>query len=433
MFNSKHVTTTLPALTPTLDNLDFLKIAKETKLVKRVTKGFCPKGYLLGLLKAVASGDGSLRKLASNLATSVGERSLSKQALHYRVGVPAINFLKKVSTQLMNDSIKVEDSSFNRVLLQDSSQLRLPKQNCAHYRGISNQWGEKSSAKLDSITDLLTGDTIDLELSDGTKQDRVSGEDILAHIEANDLILRDMGCFSTNIFKRIEESNAYYISRLPANTNVYLDEENYPLLEDYLKTQLMSVTEVDLSAKLTDKKHPARIVAIRCSEEVTNQRRAKAKAHRKKMGNKANKLSLEREGWSIYVTNLSEEQYGASEIYQVYALRWNIEIQFRALKGQANIRALLNRVCKNKEHLEILLHAMMIYCQLTTKALASIKRNHKELKNRLSIELFANWFGKTILNVLDVVESSISYDLRHIITDKHNARKSQLETASSLF
>ena len=155
----------------------------------------------------------------------------------------------------MNDSIKVEDSSFNRVFLQDSSQLRLPQQNCAHYRGISNQWGEKSSAKLDSITDLISGDTIDLELSDGTKQDRVSGEDILAHIEANDLILRDMGYFSTDVFKRIAESNAYYISRLPANTNVHLDEENYPLLEDYLKAQLMSVTEVDLSAKISNKKN----------------------------------------------------------------------------------------------------------------------------------------------------------------------------------
>ena len=133
------------------------------------------------------------------------------------------------------------------------------------------------------------------------------------------------------------------------------------------------------------------------------------------------------------MTNLTKERHGASEVHQIYTLRWNIEIQFRALKGQANIRELLDRICKNKEHLEILLHAMMIYCQLTTKAFASIKRNHKELKNRLSIELVANWLGKTILNILDVVESRISYDLRHIITDKRNTRKSQLETADSLF
>ena len=70
MLKTKHVITTIPALTQSLANIDLQKIAIETGLIKRITSGFCAQGYLLGLLKTVASGDGSLRQLASSLGSS---------------------------------------------------------------------------------------------------------------------------------------------------------------------------------------------------------------------------------------------------------------------------------------------------------------------------------------------------------------------------
>jgi len=291
MFKTKHATTTLPALTHGLSNIDFHQIAIQTGLIKRVTRGFTAEGFFLSLMKAVASGDASFRKLASNLAESVQVKSLSKQALHYRASENAINFLKTISTQLLNTPLTSKNRGFNRVLLQDSSQLRLAPKNSEYYTGTSNQWGPKSSAKLDLIKDLLTGEIIDLNIGHGTESDRVLGEDVLAHIEPKDLVLRDMGYFSTTVFKKIEQDGAYWISRLPANTHIYLPD-------------------------------------------------GEAKAHREKMKSQANKLSLQREGWTLYLTNLPKEQYSAQQIHEIYTLRWNIEIQFRALKGQANIRGL---------------------------------------------------------------------------------------------
>jgi hypothetical protein len=434
MLKAKHATTTLPALIQELDKIDYQKIAIQTGLIKRITKGFCAQGYLLGLLKAVASGDGSLRKLASNLASSVGTASLSKQALHYRVNESAVNFLKKVSTHLLNSVITAEGQTFLRILIQDSSQLRLPKQNSEHYRGIGNQWGEKSSSKLDLVTDYLSGDIVDLEMSDGTKQDRISGKDILAHVEAKDLILRDMGYFSTAVFKEIESAGAFYISRLPSNTCVYLDNENHPKLESYLKAQSSSTQQIDITAELTAaKKHSVRVIAIRCNEETTNQRRAKAKEHRKKMGSQPNKLTLEREGWTIYITNLTEEHYSAEQIHKIYSIRWNIEIQFRALKSHAHIRELLNRVCKNKHHLNILMQALMIYAQLTAKSFTALKKAHPQWGIRLSIELVSSWLNKEIQGLKNLISSLVYYDLRHLSSDKRPSRISQSQLANYLF
>ena len=310
----------------------------------------------------------------------------------------------------------------------------MPKQNSKHYRGISNQWGDKSSAKLDLITDLLSGDILDLEISDGTKQDRVSGEDILAHIQPKDLVLRDMGYFSTDVFKKIEAAGAYLISRLPANTGVSVPQEKVSSLEAYLKAQPSSINTVDIMVDLTlGKKHPTRLVAMRCSQEITNQRRAHLKAHRKKMKSQPNQLSLEREGWTIYVTNLPKEHYTAEQIHQIYGFRWNIEIEFRALKGQSHIRSVLDRIGKKKHHLEILMHAIMIYAQLRSKTFAALKKAHPKWKMRLSTELVANWFNTEIQKVCCLFSSLIFYDLRHLSSDKRPSRTSQQQLINSLF
>lgn len=432
MFKTKHATTTLPALTHGLSNIDFHQIAIQTGLIKRVTRGFTAEGFFLSLMKAVASGDASFRKLASNLAESVQVKSLSKQALHYRASENAINFLKTISTQLLNTPLTSKNRGFNRVLLQDSSQLRLAPKNSEYYTGTSNQWGPKSSAKLDLIKDLLTGEIIDLNIGHGTESDRVLGEDVLAHIEPKDLVLRDMGYFSTTVFKKIEQDGAYWISRLPANTHIYLPDGE--ALEPHLKAQPPELTHLDLEVQVTQKQqHPSRLVAIRCSEEVTNQRRRKAKAHREKMKSQANKLSLQREGWTLYLTNLPKEQYSAQQIHEIYTLRWNIEIQFRALKGQANIRGLLGRVCKNKTQLDVLLQALMIYAQLTAKTYVSLAKQHSKVKNRLSIELIASWLEKAILTTSNLHNSIITYDLRHLTSDGRRSRITQSQLAKSLF
>lgn len=66
------------------------------------------------------------------------------------------------------------------------------------------------------------------------------------------------------------------------------------------------------------KGHQARLIAIRATKEVRARRRAKGSERRKRMGNTATKRSLEREGWNLYVTNLSGEESAAKNIVTLY-------------------------------------------------------------------------------------------------------------------
>lgn len=437
MFKTNYVTTTLPALTSALSNLDLELLARETGFIKRRTPGFSAEGFLISLLQSVSHGKGALRDLAVNLAKIYPHRPLSKQAVHYRFNEQALSFLEKISQELQGSmlsttKINVKKQVFSRVLLQDATQLRLPPKNHKHYKGISNQWGPKSAAKMDLIKDVLTGELVNIQIAHGTKQDRTTGKKVIQFIEKGDLILRDMGYFDSDVFKGIESRNAFWVSRLPANTGAYLDCGK--AVEKLLVSTDLSQNVVDLDEVFvgSEKQFPARLIAIRCPEEVTSQRRAKAKAHRKKMGSKPNRLTLQREGWTLYLTNLDQIEYPSEKIHQIYSQRWNIEIQFRALKSQTKIRDLLNRVTKNKTHLSILLQVIMIFSQLTASVHATLRRHHKKECIQLSIELISSWFSNVITSIKTLTDD-INYDLRHLKHDKRRKRDCQSKLAVSLF
>ena len=436
---TKYATATLPALTQKLSKIDLTSLAIETGLIERVTPKFSAEGFLLSLLQGVCLGQGSLTNLARNLA-HIHHQGLSKQAIDYRFKKSekeALLFLQAISKALIKESqtsqnTVLEHNHFSRVLLQDSTQVRLPKQNAKHYKGTSNQWGEKSSAKIDLIKDALSGEAIHSSIHDGTYQDRNLAKDLYSLVLPGDLVLRDMGYFATSGLSIIAEKMAFYVSRVPNNTSItLLDGTSF---EKHLKRVPKEQDIIDLSVRLTEASpFPTRLVAIRCSEEVTSQRRAKAKAHRAKMGNKKTMYTLEREGWTIYVTNLCKEKFSAQSIHQIYAQRWGIEIQFRALKSQADLQGLLNKRVKHKVHLEILLQAVMILAQLTAKVHYTLKKSLcKKKAASLSIEQISSWVVSTLLK-LRTFHDVIYYDLRHLSHGKKRMNPHLSTKAISLF
>lgn len=434
--NTKHATSTLPSLTQKLSKLDLEALAVETGLIERVSPKFSAEGFLLSLLQCVCLGKGSLQNIAQNLS-QIQHEGLSKQAIDYRFKKnrrEALLFFEAVSEALLKESQQalLEHKHFGRVLLQDSSQLRLPKSNAKHYKGISNQYGEKSSAKLDIIKDALSGEVMHSSIHDGTYQDRNLAKDLYALVLPHDLVLRDMGYFSTAGLAEIDSKGASYVSRVPNNTKITL--LNGTSLEQYLKTVPRAQNIIDLTVHLTNKSSlKTRLVALRCSEEVTTQRRAKAKAHHVKMGNKKTMYTIDREGWTIYVTNLEREEFSAPIIHELYAQRWGIEIQFRALKSQADLYGLLDKKVKHKVHLEILLQVIMILAQLTAKLHHSFKKSlSKKEGASLSIERISSCLVSSILK-LTSLQDTIYFDLRHLSYGKKRKKTHLNIKASSLF
>ena len=234
-----------------------------------------------------------------------------------------------------------------------------------------------------------------------------------------------MGYFDVSTFAKIEQLDAFWISRLTAVAKVLVPGST-PLEVILSETQL---DKLDFEVEVTGSRHKCRLIAIRVPEEVANQRRAKSKAHRRKMGTQASKQSLQREGWSLYLTNLEQEDFDGMEIAKLYEQRWGIEIRFRALKGSAHIREMLSRQA-NKTHMEILLTAVMIFAHLGGHALRYFETKRRKSK-QLSIEKVFNWLATSLLS-LRRENCTVSYKMSNLY---HCTRKrlSLAERLNSLF
>ena len=278
---------TQPAATFNLTQQEVENLATKTGFIKRRTRGFSASGFLLSLLKAVAGGKGSLNQLATSLGANEA-RSLTKQALAYRFSTQGLKFMQECLASLNRDLYKPKDkgsTSVNdtRILLQDATQVRLHPKNSQHYQGIGNKSGAVSCAKLDTISNLSTGEIVSTLLTNGKEQDRVNGHQLFEHLRKGDLVLRDMGYFDVKAFAKIETQGAFWVSRLTAMAKVWVDDKTP--IEKLLAHTTQDV--LDLKVEVTQKRHKCRLIAVRVPEEVANLRRAKSKKHRKKNGKSA--------------------------------------------------------------------------------------------------------------------------------------------------
>jgi IS4 transposase len=103
-----------------------------------------------------------------------------------------------------------------------------------------------------------------------------------------------------------------------------------------------------------------------------------------------NKETLLRAGWRILVTNVDQGILDAQKVSDIYALRWNIEIKFRAFKQSCQ----LSRGLKHKSghhHVEVMVLAAMLY-QLLTINLHSKMSCKPAFNGWLSIEKLSDAF-----------------------------------------
>lgn len=416
-----------PAAAFDFSSINLEAIARETSLIKYKTQRFSAEGFLLSLLKAVCDGRGSLRELCNTLGNRQS-KSLCREGLNYRFSSEGQAFLERVLSEIVaagsRDPYQARGHSFERILIEDATQIRLHPGNAEWFKGVRNQAGWTSTVKFDAITDLLSGELLPTLLTDGRNQDKVNGRRIFEVLKPNDLVLRDLGYWGVKALDEISAAGAWWISRLHGLCKVWTSENK--TLEESLANTDKDLVELDV--EITEQRFKARLIAVRAPEEVANQRRAKAKAHRKKMGSTPTKQALLREGWTIMVTNLSSEQMNAREVVETYSLRWAVEIRFRALKGSSNLRKLLSRR-RNEAGLRILLTAALIYAHLTAKAFVWHKQN-QGCAVYLSIEKVSSWLASMLLAINDL-ENCYHYDIRHLVHEKRK-RKSQEEILEAM-
>lgn len=403
---------------PVFNQIDLNKIATDTHLVQRKSKKFDPSCFVLALLEAVITGNASLSQISKGLGNLTG-CTMARQALHNRFSDASSDFLFSLTNALVSRDFccrvkQLKHSFFNRILLEDSCRSRIHRGNTHHFPGWGNGKVKTSEFKVDLSYDLLTGELESNTYHDATEQDKSIGGELIENIRSGDLILRDMGYTAIAQFARIEEVDAFWLSRLPVHIKVTVMQENSESsLEDILKNAGPHKRRIDARIKLGKAGHSCRLVALRAKKSVVKERRR----DRIENGSEAtSKVGLIRDGWHILITNIDRDICDVNLLMKIYRMRWDIEIQFRAWKQSLRMHQALDRD-SSPHHIYALIQASMIHLIL---AMMARKLAQQQLEpGELSVEKLLLSLSQFILKATSFERCwDFASDLRHVRKDR---------------
>ena len=161
-----------------------------------------------------------------------------------------------------------------------------------------------------------------------------------------------------------------------------------------------------------------RLIAVRADDDLAIKRR---RARRKACKNTPSQQAIMRDGWHILLTNL-DESVSSEDLFEIYSLRWNIEVRFKAWKQAINMKQVFNTV-RNYDHHQALIYAALIFQLITLNVAASLKLGGRIL----SLENFSKEIASRLLENTDLgKEICFKFDPRHIIMEKRK-RKSLMD------
>jgi len=332
----------------------------------------------------------SLRNLAVFFSKKV-----SRTAVHKKFNEEGALFFKRclqyVLSQKIQDDCRVETpllEKFNEVTLVDSASWNISPGLREYFPG-SGGAGSPAGCKIQLFYEYKTGTMHSSEITKGTLPDQKYSELIAQKINKNDLVIFDLGYWTCNTFMDIEKKEAYFISRLHTNVNLWLKEDS----GDFVKFDLENFLAKQKSDSLEfyaylNKEQKNRIVAFRVPEEIANLRRAKLIKNSKKKGRTPSKKSLNMCDWSIFITNCEENKIPGKMIRSFYRIRWTIELIFKNWKSIVKIHKCNVRTNKNRFLCE--LYAKLIFAVIIHRSYQYVN-SHLWKTERKEISFWCLW------------------------------------------
>jgi len=349
----------------TLGYLKIKSLALKTKANLRRERKFSATDMLLSFWQLNSFGLFSYDDWALQISLINGE-TVSGQAVCKRMSLNLVNLLK----ELLNKSFKQKHNSvfdpdlfksFVNVYIQDATHFSLPKFLASTFPGSYSRYGEVATAKIQATFSLKKGIFSDFKLFSFRDNDQKDSPRIVEQLKSGDLLIRDLGYFVTKVFNQIINKGAYFLSRYRYGS-IFFDIESGIKIDLYklLKTK----ENVDMVVTMgVNKKLTCRLVAVCLPKHIAEQRRRKAKLNRNKKSNHS-KEYLEMLGYSIYITNVSQEVWSVEQVAKAYNARWYIEILFKGWKSKLKMRLDIPERYLTKERSLFFLYANLLLVQL---------------------------------------------------------------------
>jgi hypothetical protein len=377
-------------------------LAFRTKLIRRV-RTIKPVDILVYFITESLRGCLSYNDLAAKIHAETGTLA-SRQAYHKKMNAACLQFFQKVLAALMQAKLKSDPArsplrQFKRVLVQDSTIIKLPAKLLTLFSGVRNAHMKVCNARLQCVYELLSGRFVKFSLDPYSKNDLSAACEL--KLQSGDLVLRDRGYFVLEECRRIIEAKADFISRYKHKTAFYCAETGAPVDLIYLLKK-HGAFDIEVLAG-GDRPIKLRLVALRVDEEMANRRRQKAKGETH--GHHPGKEILFLMGWSIFVTSLGDQQLGVKELLELYGLRWRIETIFKTWKSYFHFSSIHN---VGEIQLQVIVIARMIAATMFYQAIYTplLTVVHNVCNKELSLMKVMRYISRNITNIVQLLRAS---------------------------
>lgn len=369
--------------------------------MKRKPKKIDPFEYLTIVCIMSVAGSPSFNNIAAKHSSSYG-LSASKQAFSKRTKKECVEFfqlvlaliIKTKNCETIANRAKLLER-YKRVLVQDSTIIRLPFRLFEIFSGVKNATTSVCNARIQGVFDLVSGKFVEFSIDSYSKNDLVAAPEL--ELCKDDLVLRDRGYFIMDEAQRHIDANAHCIYRYKTGTTLINPSTGKKM--DIFRL-LKKRKRLDIEVCLNNDAHTkVRIVAVPVNQEIASRRRAKAK--KDACGHNPSKDVLDLMGWTIFLTTIPKECASFQQIYKMYSLRWRIEIIFKAWKSYAGF-AKCHDVSESQLRTLLIARLIMIVIYVHCVYSPCFNRIREEYKRDLSLLKLFNFLTQN-QNILIVM------------------------------
>jgi hypothetical protein len=314
---------------------------------------------------------------------------ITKQSLHDRFNNYAVKFLQMALQELLQKQLKVEPNlleldGINRILIKDSVCFQIDESLKEYYPGSGGD-GSKAAVRIQFEYDLLSGKINDISLNAFNEQDAKNSLSTIDLIGQGDLIIRDLAYVGLDVLGTVVKEMAYYLCRPSMNVTIYetnkgeWKEINFTDIYKEMKNKNLTMLEKEVLVGKTHKLKSRLIIHLMPSEEIDNRIRKARLSAKKKGRNAPTKEYISRLHLNLFITNTDIKVIPTNKVWNLYRLRWQIELIFKIFKSICHIEK-VKKV--KKERLECYILSKLILIVMIWNILWIVAKNLFKFENK---------------------------------------------------
>ena len=359
---------------------------------------------------------------------------MTREALHGRFTAQAVTFLKKclqhALKQKVDDGLSIEASllaPFKRVLIFDSSSWDVDP-HLADVLPGSGGGASAANCKLQVGYEYKHGELGFFKIDPGTRPDNAYTDTLPSLVRAGDLILFDQGYFKLETLSQIAKKGAFSLTRFLVKTGL---RDANTLVPIDLKSVLYQFSgnacqfDVVMGGQNGLPEVRCRLICQRVSEQVANERRRKLLKEARKKGRTPSDMHLALCDWTLLVTNVGDKVLPAKIAWQLYSLRWQIELIFKQLKS---VLAIHRSHTKSLNRLRCEIYGKLIFAVLMHRMHSLINNLlWKRFQRELSFDKFYKRIQERAFALLHLLLLSVRKAIQYLSVEIPNVLKNCLK------